>query len=99
MTPDRFRQIEDLYHAARECTGERRAELLAQANSELRCEVESLLAERMGGDFLERPPLENVTEFADATVTVFAVGAAFYRIESKLGEGAWVRSFEPLTHN
>ena len=43
MTPDRFQQIEELYHAAREAAGVARAELLAQADPELRREVESLL--------------------------------------------------------
>ena len=46
MTPERFRQIEELYHAAREGTAEERAALLAQADPELRREVESLLAQR-----------------------------------------------------
>ena len=44
MTPERFRQIEELYHAARERTAEERAALLAQVDPELRREVESLLA-------------------------------------------------------
>ena len=46
MTPERFRQIEELYHAAREGTAEERAALLAQTDPELRREVESLLAQR-----------------------------------------------------
>ncbi|MBV9768871.1 MAG: hypothetical protein JOZ32_04815, partial [Bryobacterales bacterium] len=45
MSPDRFRQIEELYHAAREATAGERAALLAQADPGLRREVESLLAE------------------------------------------------------
>ena len=49
MTPERFRQIEELYHAARESTAEERAVLLAQTDPELRREVESLLAQRPGG--------------------------------------------------
>ena len=55
MTPERFRQIEELYHAAREATAEERAALLAQTDPELRREVESLLAQRTGGEFLDRP--------------------------------------------
>ena len=46
MTPERFRQIEELYHAAREATASERAALLAQADPELRREVESLLVDR-----------------------------------------------------
>ena len=43
MTPDRLRQIEDLYHVAREATVDERAVLLDEADPELRGEVESLL--------------------------------------------------------
>jgi hypothetical protein len=32
MTPERFQQIEELYHAARERTAEERAALLAQTD-------------------------------------------------------------------
>ena len=44
MTPARFRQIEELYHAAREATADERAALLVRADPELRHEVELLLA-------------------------------------------------------
>ena len=40
MTPERFRQIEDLYHAAREDRA-----VLAKADPDLRREVESLFAQ------------------------------------------------------
>ena len=59
MTPERFRQIEALYHAAREATADERAALLAQTDPELRHEVESLLSERNGGEFLDRPAIQN----------------------------------------
>jgi eukaryotic-like serine/threonine-protein kinase len=90
MTPERFRQIEELYHAARESTAEERAVLLARTDSELRREVESLLSQHPSGEFLERPAIQNAPELlADATVTEFTAGACLgpYRIESKLGEG------------
>ena len=44
MSAERFRQIAELYHAAREGTAGERAAMLAQADPELRREVESLLA-------------------------------------------------------
>ena len=48
MTADRWREIEALFHAAQDCSPHRRAELLAQAEPDLRREVESLLAQRSG---------------------------------------------------
>ncbi len=85
MTPERFQQIEDLYHAARAATGDERAAMLALTDPKLRSEIESLLAQRTGHEFLERPP--HLLE--DATVTAFDAGACLgpYRLESKLGEG------------
>ena len=75
MTPERFQQIEELYHAAREGTAEERAALLAQTDPELRREVESLLAQRTGGEFLDRPAIQNAPELLeDSTVTALAVG-------------------------
>ena len=90
MTLERFQQIEELYHAAREKTAEERAALLAEADPELRREVESLLAQRTGGEFLDRPAIQNAPELLeDATVTKLDSGACLgpYRIETKLGEG------------
>ena len=86
MTPQRFRQIEELYHAARESSPAERAALLAQTDPELRREVESLLAQRSTDAFLNKPAAES---FADSTVTTFSAGARLgpYRIENKLGEG------------
>ena len=46
MTADRWREIEALFLAAQDCPPLRRAELLAQAEPDLRREVESLLAQR-----------------------------------------------------
>jgi tetratricopeptide (TPR) repeat protein/predicted Ser/Thr protein kinase len=90
MTPERFQQIEDLYHATREKTADERAALLAKIDPELRREVESLLAQRTGGEFLDRPAIQNAPELlGDPTVTGLTVGASLgpYRIERKLGEG------------
>ena len=87
---ERFRQIEALYHAAREANAEERAALLAQAHPELRREVESLLKEPAGGEFLDRPAIRNAPHLLDnSTLTGLASGTCLgpYRIESKLGEG------------
>ncbi len=45
MAADRWNEIEALFHAAQECPPDRRAELLAHVEPDVRREVESLLAQ------------------------------------------------------
>jgi tetratricopeptide (TPR) repeat protein len=79
MTPDRLRQIEELYHSARETSGDGRAALLNGADPELRREVETLLA-------LQN---ENLPSLDVHTMTPMQSGTRLgpYRVESKIGEG------------
>ena len=69
MTPERWRQIEELYHAVRERGLADRAVLLAQADSELRREVEALLAQdASGGKILDRPAEDLLTDSSSRMV-------------------------------
>ena len=86
MAPERWRQIEDLYHAARECAPADLQQFLTDgcgADAELRREVESLLAENGSrADIIERPALP-----ADAVKTGIGSQLGPYRIEASIGQG------------
>src|SRR4051794_32195229 len=89
MTPERLRQIEELYHAARSDRG-----VLAGVGSEIRIEVEGLLAhDRIPlpafGATLTEDPLDQ------SRTSMVAVGSQLgrYKIESVLGEGGMGKVF------
>src|ERR1035437_5942093 len=89
MTHERWRQIEELYHSARE----RGVGVLADTDPELRREVERLLAQDSDGEILDRPAVELLEEF---TATERAPGGplgfagqtiSHYNIQEEIGAG------------
>ena len=85
MTPERWRQIQELYLRAVDFSGEEREALLAAAVPEVRQRVMAMLAQPTGSKLLDRPPWEAVAE-SSAHIT-FGTQLGAYRIESVLGEG------------
>ena len=99
MDPERWRRVEELYHASLGVPAEQRAVLLEEAckdDCELRREVESLLLyETVAKDFIEKPALEvaaklmagsNSAESSEAS-TLAGTNLGRFRILEKLGVG------------
>ena len=91
MTPERWRRIEDVYHAALECDPTGRRTFLGNAcagDDDLRREVESLLAQDASGQILNQPLgriADEVLSPAERCVPGDLVGP--YRIVEPLGAG------------
>jgi len=92
MTPSRWKQIEELYHAALEHEAGERAAFLARAcdgDADLRGEVESLLEQNSQNGALDRPAFEGAQSLLDPSVTRITAGTLLgpYRVEGPLGAG------------
>jgi tetratricopeptide (TPR) repeat protein len=97
MTPERWGQIGELYHAALDMAREQRAAFLDEVcagDQELRREIESLLAaDEKAGDFIAEPALNDaakmLVEDQSSTLASLAAGRRLgrYRIISLLGTG------------
>lgn len=92
MSPERWRQVEELYHSALACDPAQRAALLTKAcngDDRLRREVESLLAQPSGDGPLARPAWEGAEALLELTVTQIVPGAQLgpYKIEASIGKG------------
>jgi serine/threonine protein kinase/Tfp pilus assembly protein PilF len=92
MEPERWRQIEDLFHAALDCEPGRRAAFLDSAcagDASLREEIESLLFSYDKGSFTETPAfaegIKLLEEHEERTHTGQSIGP--YRVIRKIGQG------------
>ena len=107
MTPERWRQIEELYHVARD----RGPAVLADTDPELRLEVERLLAQHSAGKILDLPVSEllqelPITEIDDSTGAhvpssreAFSPGAVVanrFRIVGSVGGGGMGMVYEAV---
>jgi tetratricopeptide (TPR) repeat protein len=88
MTPSLLRQIEELYHSVRAASAVEGAFLLAQADSQVRTEVESLLVHQD----------DNLPAFDVLLMTSTQSGDRLgpYQIENTLGEGGMSQVFRAV---
>ena len=104
LTPERWREVEALFLAAREREPRERARFLDQAcgaDTALRHEVESLLAADQGATGFLEPPGALSLQMPDFETTLKAELAGRYAIEGELGRGgmATVYLAEDLRHH
>jgi serine/threonine protein kinase len=92
VTPERWRELEELYHAAQGLPPAERDRLLEHADPELRATVASILAQedtpRKGASLLDRPAWEGHDSLLN-TGTMVAAGTRLgpYLIERRIGKG------------
>jgi eukaryotic-like serine/threonine-protein kinase len=97
MTPERYRQIGQLYHAALEVNADARAAFLERAcagDAELRREVESLIeSHEQVGNFIDVPALSVTAALLADRDALPGQTIAHYRIESLIGTGGMGRVY------
>jgi predicted esterase/predicted Ser/Thr protein kinase len=86
MTADRWRQIEDLYQAAKKCLPGERAALLECTDPEIRSRVERMLELESGGQILDQSAA-GLLESATKTVVLPGTQLGPYKIEAQIGAG------------
>ena len=89
MTPERWAEVEELYHAALSHPPDDRAAFLARACGDdelLRSEVESLLNESLSDGFLEGTALVSAHDLLDAPLDIGRT-LGVYRLDRLLGAG------------
>src|SRR5215471_4560972 len=88
MTPEHWRAMEELYHAALELTGEPRSELLCQADPRVRSAVEAMLAHEASA-VLDRPAWQQPDVSIEDRPFELAAGAKLgpYEVVSVIGSG------------
>jgi predicted ATPase len=88
MTPERWKQIEELYHVAVDCGREGRTALLADAPPEVRDTVMRMIEQPSSGNILDRPAWEDeaATDAAEPVVGP-ETQLGHYRLEAVIGRG------------
>lgn len=103
MTPERYRQINEVFKTASGRDGKARPALLAKlcaGDDGLRREVEEMLAaDAQPGGFLEQPPGDLAADLLDNTNSIQAGAGTMlgpYRIERLIGAGGTARVFQAV---
>jgi eukaryotic-like serine/threonine-protein kinase len=86
VTREHWRQIEDLYHAARQRNSADRVALLECTDPEIRSRVERMLALDSGGQILDRPAA-GILDLSTRTVVLPGEQLGPYQIETLIGVG------------